>query len=160
MTINTTSDILVLIDVDTYWKRQITNSSAGSLVDPIDATTTELHLSLGSYTDVQPGQAILLGNEEMIVQTAVNPHDEVSYSTVTVTRGPNQTTPHGPVEFPRATPGAHAAGAIVKVLAYASPYELMVEKYLRPGMHSIVQELGPASACLGAVTTGSVTINP
>jgi hypothetical protein len=159
MSLMITTSLPLMQDIDTYWKRQISNGSAGSVTDPVAATDTEIHVSMPSNQSVQPGDAILLDREEMTVQSIVLPITPVTYSVLTVTRGLSQMTPDGPTQFPSAKPQAHPAGVIVKVLQYSSPWVMASERWLRPGINSVAIELGRDSACLAAKTVGSAAIN-
>ena len=82
-----------------FWRRLLT--AAETLNEALDATETDVDVS--SRTDIEAGHTILIGAEQMYVQS-------YSTNTLTVVRGANGTTA-----------ATHSTGAAISIYEYPSP---------------------------------------
>lgn len=168
-----------LMDYDWAWRNQAYTPFA-SLITAIDANATSLTVSAISKTftvttspnsppygqvqsvqtpvTITPGSCLTLDDEPMTV-TAVSVADANGNFTLTVVRGISQNTVvNGTISFPFAVPVPHAAGAIVNVLQYFSPWERLRQRAWIPELQAAVTARGPQSAIFQSVASGQIQV--
>jgi hypothetical protein len=144
-TLNLTLSAAVVIDLNTVWL-QHWGATAGTLQSAVaDGDTT---LTLQRVPDLAVGAAILVDNEPMTVSG-------VAGSTLTVAR--YATAFPFLAALPTPPTSAHAAGASVYVLNFATPWEMIANLALRPWTQQMVNGLGAASATFGTFVSGSLS---
>lgn len=174
----------VLSDINTYWISQVYKSAQvitlTTATGSVDGTITVSGLTpgIGGYqaglqsivssasgfrppvSNMAPtlsvGSCFVIDQEPMTI-TAISGPDGSGNYTLTVSRGPNQTTPSGTTNLPLAVTMAHAAGAVIYPLKYATPWEMVRVECLVPYAQQIVNWMGINSANLSSSINGSVS---
>jgi hypothetical protein len=134
----------IVADLNTHWLDQI--ALAGNVVGAIDGTSSTVTItisqSLLSAQAAMPtvGQTVLIGQEPMSCTAAAG-------GSYTLQRA----------VFPLTVLTAHAAGATISILRYASPWDMLSAEALRPWLQGVITQLGTRSATLGATVSGSIS---
>ncbi|HXJ41817.1 MAG TPA: hypothetical protein VNH18_21245 [Bryobacteraceae bacterium] len=133
----------VIADVATHWKDQA-GPSIGTITFDISDTDTIITIDQAALsaapTMPRVGDTVMIASEPCTVT-------EIADKVLTLDRG----------KFDTARPSTHPAGSTVTVMKYRTAYEMMIAEWFLPGVQSIMNQLGPRSATLGARITGSIT---
>ncbi len=174
----------VLSDINTYWMYQVYQSAQGITLKA-DAAATDNSITISTLTPgiggyragllaqaqitngfrvqssagapmLSVGSCVVIDQEPMTI-TAISGPDGSGNYLASVSRGQTQTTPAGATDFPLAVSTIHANGALVSILKYATPWEMVRVECLAPYALQIVQWMGLNSANLTSTINGNVT---
>ena len=174
----------VLSDINTYWITQVYKAAQGITLKAdtgsVDSTLSVSSLTPGiggyqaglqalsssvngfrpSLSSVAPilavGSCFVIDQEPMTITAISGPDGSGNYA-LTVSRGPTQVTPNGNTDLPLAVTAAHASGAQLYPLKYATPWEMVRIECLAPYALQIVNWMGLNSANLTSSINGTVS---